>query len=206
MSIQFLKKSTLEKLYLDIKLNIDRYKAGNFDDLITSDSCLVSDKLNLDYEALQSQLNAWRAQGLSIGFVPTMGGLHDGHCSLMRQATTRCDRLLVSIFVNPSQFAVGEDLEAYPRDAESDTKKALDAGADLVWFGQASDIYPEGWCSTLVPSGVGLGLETDHRPHFFTGVATVVARLFSLVRPQIAVFGEKDYQQLLYHSFFAVAY
>jgi pantoate--beta-alanine ligase len=147
--------------------------------------------------ALQSQLMAWRQEGLTIGFVPTMGGLHDGHCSLMRQATQRCDRLVVSIFVNPAQFAEGEDLESYPRDAESDLALATSAGADLVWFPKLKDIYPDGWCSTIVPSGVGLELETDHRPHFFTGVATVVARLFALIRPQIAVFGEKDYQQLL---------
>ena len=150
-----------------------------------------------ELNALQSQLMAWRHEGLTIGFVPTMGGLHDGHCSLMRQATRRCDRLVVSIFVNPTQFAEGEDLEAYPRDAERDLALATSAGADLVWFPKLEDIYPKGWCSTLVPGGVGLGLETDHRPHFFTGVATVVARLFALVRPQLAVFGEKDYQQLL---------
>ena len=146
---------------------------------------------------LEQQLNDWRSQGLSIGFVPTMGGLHEGHCSLMRQAKRLCDRLVVSIFVNPTQFTPSEDLDQYPRDAEGDFNRAQAAGADLVWLAQHGDIYPPNWLTTIVPQGVGLGLETDHRPHFFTGVATVVARLLSLVRPQIAVFGEKDYQQLL---------
>jgi pantoate--beta-alanine ligase len=147
--------------------------------------------------AMQTQLAGWRAQGLRIGFVPTMGGLHDGHCSLIRQAKKNCDRLIVSVFVNPTQFAEGEDLQSYPRDPTGDLAKASEAGADLVWFSHHDAIYPPGWATTIVPGGAGLGLETDHRPHFFTGVATVVARLFGLVRPDVVVFGEKDYQQLL---------
>jgi len=151
----------------------------------------------VDLDELEKRLNAWRDQGLSIGFVPTMGGLHEGHCSLMRQAKGLCDRLVVSIFVNPIQFAPHEDLKKYPRDAQGDHDKSVAAGADLVWLAQHHDIYPPNWSTTIVPQGVGLGLETDHRPHFFTGVATVVARLLSLIRPQVAIFGKKDYQQLL---------
>ncbi len=151
----------------------------------------------VELDELHQQLDLWREQGLSIGFVPTMGGLHEGHCSLMRQAQSLCDRLVVSIFVNPTQFAPHEDLEDYPRDAQGDHNKSEAAGADLVWLAQHQDIYPPNWSTTIVPQGVGLGLETDHRPHFFTGVATVVARLLTLVRPDVAVFGEKDYQQLL---------
>jgi pantoate--beta-alanine ligase len=150
----------------------------------------------VELNELHEQLDTWRKQGLSIGFVPTMGGLHEGHCSLMRQAKTLCDRLVVSIYVNPTQFAPHEDLNEYPRDAQGDQKSQA-AGADLVWLAQHRDIYPPNWSTTIVPQGARLGLETDHRPHFFTGVATVVARLFSLIRPDVAVFGEKDYQQLL---------
>ena len=150
-----------------------------------------------DLEAMQTELALWRVDGLRIGFVPTMGGLHEGHCSLMRQAKQNCDRLIVSVFLNPTQFAEGEDLDTYPSDHEDDFAKAAAAGADLVWFSHRETIYPPQWATTIVPSGAGLGLETDHRPHFFTGVATVVARLFALVRPDLAVFGEKDYQQLL---------
>ena len=151
----------------------------------------------VELDELERQLSAWRAQGLSIGFVPTMGGLHEGHCSLMRQAKTLCDRVVVSIFVNPTQFAPHEDLNEYPRDAQGDHDQSQAAGADLVWLAKHHDIYPPNWSTTIVPQGAGLGLETDHRPHFFTGVATVVARLLSLVRPDVAIFGEKDYQQLL---------
>ena len=155
-------------------------------------ACLVSDLADM-----QAELERWRNDQRRIGFVPTMGGLHAGHCALMRQAKANCDRLIVSVFVNPAQFAAGEDLEAYPRDVDQDFAKASEAGADVVWFCSKDAIYPATWTTTIVPGGVGLGLETDHRPHFFTGVATVVARLFALVRPDLAVFGEKDYQQLL---------
>ena len=150
-----------------------------------------------ELDAMQAELDRWREQGLRIGFVPTMGGLHEGHCSLMRQAKENCDRLIVSVFVNPAQFAEGEDLATYPSDREGDFANSTAAGADLVWFSDRATIYPPQWATTIIPSGAGLGLETDHRPHFFTGVATVVARLFALVRPDMAVFGEKDYQQLL---------
>ncbi len=155
-------------------------------------ACLVSDLADM-----QAELERWRRDQLRIGFVPTMGGLHAGHCALMRQAKANCDRLIVSVFVNPTQFAAGEDLEAYPRNTEDDFAQASAAGADLVWFCAKEAIYPPTWTTTIVPGGVGLGLETDHRPHFFTGVATVVARLFALVQPDLAIFGEKDYQQLL---------
>ena len=151
----------------------------------------------VELNELHEQLDMWRSQGLSVGFVPTMGGLHDGHCSLMRQAKTLCDRLVVSVFVNPTQFAPHEDLNEYPRDERGDHDKSAAAGADLVWLAKPHDIYPPNWSTTIVPQGAGLGLETENRHHIFTGVATVVARLFSLIRPDVAVFGEKDYQQLL---------
>ena len=111
-----------------------------------------------------------------------MGSLHEGHRSLIREAKSLCDRVIVSIFVNPTQFAEGEDLAEYPRDAEGDLTKAASAGADLVWFAQHEVIYPPDWGTTLVPKRVGLGLETDHRPHFFTGVATVVTSDASYAR------------------------
>jgi pantoate--beta-alanine ligase len=149
-----------------------------------------------ELETLLEQRASWRQQGLSVGLVPTMGALHAGHLSLIGRAKAAADRVIVSIYVNPKQFAPGEDLASYPRDPEDDCSQALAAGADLVWFCEAESIYPSGWATSLVPSGPGLGLETDHRPHFFTGVATVVARLFALLRPEFAVFGEKDFQQL----------
>ena len=151
----------------------------------------------VDFRAVETQRKAWAQERLRVAFVPTMGSLHEGHRSLIREAKSLCDRVIVSIFVNPTQFAEGEDLADYPRDAEGDLTKAASAGADLVWFAQHEVIYPPDWGTTLVPQRVGLGLETDHRPHFFTGVATVVARLLCLVRPEVAFFGEKDYQQLL---------
>jgi pantoate--beta-alanine ligase len=149
-----------------------------------------------ELETLLDRRASWSHRGLTVGLVPTMGALHAGHLSLIGKAKAVADRVVVSIYVNPKQFAPGEDQESYPRDAENDCAQALAAGADLVWLCPPDSIYPKDWATSLVPSGVGLGLESNHRPHFFTGVATVVARLFALLKPQFAVFGEKDFQQL----------
>ena len=135
-----------------------------------------------------------RERGLRIGFVPTMGFLHRGHTSLMEQARPRCDTLVVSIYVNPLQFAPHEDLSRYPRDPEGDLAKCEAAGVDLVFMPEA--LYAPGHSTRVRLSGVSEELESGTRPHFFEGVATVVARLFGLVKPHVAVFGEKDYQQL----------
>jgi pantoate--beta-alanine ligase len=131
-----------------------------------------------------------------IGMVPTMGALHQGHVSLVQAAQERSDHVVVSIFVNPTQFAPHEDFDAYPRTLDADLKK-LDGLADFVFAPNAREMYPEGYATTVTVGGPSAGLETDFRPHFFAGVATVVAKLLAAARPDIAVFGEKDYQQLL---------
>jgi pantoate--beta-alanine ligase len=145
-------------------------------------------------EALSTQTRAWRQAGLRIGFVPTMGFLHAGHTSLMDQARSRCDRLVASIFVNPLQFGPTEDLDTYPRAPEGDAAKCRAHGVDLLFIPER--FYPSNFSTTVSVSGVSEGLCGGHRPGHFDGVTTVVARLFGLVRPHVAVFGEKDYQQL----------
>ena len=135
-------------------------------------------------------------KGGSIGMVPTMGALHDGHLSLVKEARKDAETVLVSIFVNPTQFAPTEDFAAYPRALEQDLAK-LAGQADIVFTPSAKEMYPEGFATTLSVGGPALGLESDIRPHFFGGVATVVAKLLIAARPELAVFGEKDYQQLL---------
>ncbi len=146
---------------------------------------------------LRAAVSDWRAQGLSIGFVPTMGALHAGHIALVTQALAQCDRVVASIFVNPAQFAPGEDFDAYPRTLEADAAKLAAAGCHLLFAPRARDMYPDGFVTTITLSGPAEGLESAARPHFFAGVATVVAKLLNQVRPDVAVFGEKDYQQLL---------
>jgi len=131
-----------------------------------------------------------------IGMVPTMGALHDGHLSLVRKARRRAETVVVSIFVNPTQFAPTEDFGAYPRTLEQDLAK-LAGQADIIFAPTAKEIYPEGFATTISVGGPALGLESDFRPHFFGGVATVVAKLLIAAGPDFAVFGEKDYQQLL---------
>ena len=131
-----------------------------------------------------------------IGFVPTMGALHDGHLELVRRARSLSDVVVVSIFVNPLQFAPTEDLDRYPRQEEKDVALLQGAGCDLVYLPTSDVLYPEGFVSRIDMQGPALGLETDFRPQFFSGVATVVMKLFNQVRPDVAVFGEKDYQQL----------
>jgi pantoate--beta-alanine ligase len=125
-----------------------------------------------------------------------MGALHAGHIALVARARTLARRTLVSIFVNPSQFAPHEDFARYPRDEAGDRAKLAGAGCDLIWAPTAAEMYPEGFSTRIAPGGAALGLETDFRPHFFGGVATVCCKLFSATTPDFAIFGEKDYQQL----------
>ena len=138
----------------------------------------------------------WRGAGQRIALVPTMGALHAGHLALVRRAAAEADRTIVSIFVNPSQFGPHEDLARYPRDEAGDLAKLGAQACDLVWAPSAAEMYPEGFATRIVPGGAALGLETDFRPHFFAGVATVCCKLFCAATPDAAVFGEKDYQQL----------
>jgi len=130
-----------------------------------------------------------------VGMVPTMGALHEGHLSLVHEARKHAGFIVVSIFVNPAQFAAGEDFDTYPRSLDADLE-ILDGEADLVFMPGAREIYPQGHATTISVGGPSAGLETDFRPHFFSGVATVVAKLLIAASPDIAVFGEKDYQQL----------
>jgi pantoate--beta-alanine ligase len=147
--------------------------------------------------ALRQRVSQWRSQGLRIGFVPTMGNLHDGHFSLMRLARQHADRVVASVFVNPTQFGPNEDFALYPRTPEADAKGLEAAGCDAMWLPSVETMYPYGVEATvrvLVPV-VTETLEGAHRPGHFDGVATVVSRLFNQVQPDVAVFGRKDYQQ-----------
>ena len=138
-----------------------------------------------------------RKRSATVGLVPTMGALHDGHLSLVRLAKKRADKVAVSVFVNPTQFAAHEDLGSYPRTWKADLAKLTAEGVDLIWNPDAKVMYPEGFATRIAPEGPAVaGLEDRFRPHFFGGVATVVAKLFSQVRPDVALFGEKDFQQL----------
>ena len=145
---------------------------------------------------LRRTLDAWRLEGLRIGLAPTMGALHDGHLSLLACARARAERVVASVFVNPTQFAPGEDFEAYPRDEARDAALLAGAGCDLLFAPPPSEIYPPGFSTTITVSGVSEPLEGRSRPSHFSGVATVVAKLLIQARPDVAVFGEKDYQQL----------
>jgi pantoate--beta-alanine ligase len=146
--------------------------------------------------ALQQQVRAWKAAGESVGFVPTMGALHAGHMSLVEKAKENVSRTITSIFVNPAQFAPGEDFETYPRREEVDLALLTAAGCDLVYLPTVAEMYPDGSVTDVRVNGMSDLLDGIYRPHFFYGVATVVARLFLHVQPDVAVFGEKDYQQL----------
>ncbi|MFD1701520.1 pantoate--beta-alanine ligase [Methylopila henanensis] len=145
---------------------------------------------------LRARVAAWRRDGARIGMVPTMGALHDGHLSLVEAARRGADRVVVSIFVNPTQFAPTEDLATYPRDLDGDLVKLAGAGVDLVFAPETGEMYPEGAATTVTVGGPATGLESDARPHFFAGVATVVTKLFAQCLPDVAYFGEKDFQQL----------
>jgi len=146
-------------------------------------------------------MHAWsacaRAGGKRIGFVPTMGYLHAGHLSLVTEARHHTDVVVASVFVNPLQFGHNEDLDRYPRDLERDTVQLRAAGCDVLYLPQANEMYPEGFQTTVNVEHVTRGLCGDSRPGHFRGVTTVVAKLFNAVRPHVAVFGEKDFQQLV---------
>jgi pantoate--beta-alanine ligase len=148
--------------------------------------------------ALRDRVTGWKRAGQRVAFVPTMGNLHAGHFSLVELARRHADRVVASIFVNPTQFGPNEDFSRYPRTPEADTAGLDDAGCDLLWLPSVDTMYPHGVEATVrisVP-GVTETLEGAHRPGHFDGVATVVARLFNQVQPDVAVFGRKDYQQL----------
>lgn len=146
---------------------------------------------------LRAQVSAWKAEGLKVGMVPTMGALHEGHLSLVRLAKTRADRVVASIFVNPTQFAPHEDFDAYPRAEARDASLLEGVGCDLLYAPTAAEMYPDGFATSVSVTGVSAPLDGAARPHHFGGVATVVTKLLIQCGPDIAVFGEKDYQQLL---------
>lgn len=146
--------------------------------------------------ALQAQLIAARAAGTTIGFVPTMGALHAGHAALLNEARRRAEIVVLSIFVNPTQFNVADDLAKYPRTLDADVEIARDSGVDIVFAPAADEMYPPGFDTKLVAGRLGADLEGADRPGHFDGVVTVVNLLLSIVQPHFAVFGEKDYQQL----------
>ena len=145
---------------------------------------------------LRAQVGAWKAQGLRVGFTPTMGALHDGHLSLVRLAGTRADRVVASIFVNPTQFAPHEDFDAYPRDEARDAALLGAAGCALLYAPSVAEMYPAGASTTVTVAGVSEPMDGAARPTHFAGVATVVTKLLAQCAPDLAVFGEKDYQQL----------
>lgn len=147
-------------------------------------------------ESLRARLATWRAEGLRVGFVPTMGALHEGHLSLIRKAHGHADRVVASIFVNPTQFGPGEDFKRYPRQIDEDCGRLAEEGCDLIFLPGVEHIYPPGASTFVDVEGPSVGFEAQERPGHFRGVATVVAALFNLVRPDIAVFGQKDAQQL----------
>lgn len=147
--------------------------------------------------SLRRALEPFRRPNERVALVPTMGALHRGHMALVREAQRRSKRVVVSIFVNPTQFAPNEDFASYPRSFATDLKSLRDAKVDFVWAPSVETMYPDGFGTRLAPEGAAkAGLEDEFRPHFFGGVATVVAKLFTQVLPDFALFGQKDYQQL----------
>ena len=146
---------------------------------------------------LRAKVAAWRANGETVAMVPTMGAIHEGHMSLVRQAKGLADRVVSSIFVNPLQFGPSEDFEAYPRGEARDAELLASAGAELLYAPNGREMYPDGFATTVRVSGLTEGLCGASRPDHFDGVATVVAKLLLQCGPDIAIFGEKDYQQLL---------
>jgi len=147
---------------------------------------------------LRARIATWRTDSARTGLVPTMGSLHEAHLSLVRETGTVCQKVVVSIFVNPAQFAPHEDFDRYPRQIETDGAKLVSTGkVDLIFAPSVTEMYPEGFTTKIEVGGPSAGLESDSRPHFFGGVATVVTKLLIAAMPDYAIFGEKDYQQLL---------
>lgn len=150
-----------------------------------------------DKDALRVVMRGYRSNSEITAFVPTLGNLHDGHLSLVRKAKEVADRVVVSIFLNPTQFDKAEDLAAYPRTLENDLALLKKENVDLVFLPHADEMYPEGSAARVEVDGISDILEGDSRPGHFSGVATIVAKLFNLVQPDISVFGQKDFQQLM---------
>lgn len=149
-----------------------------------------------DIGQLKSALLALRVDGQRLALVPTMGALHAGHVALIEEARRQADRVVATIFVNPLQFGANEDLDRYPRREEEDARALDEAGCDLLWLPTSEQMYPPGFGSRIVVGRIGSRWEGEARPGHFDGVATVVAKLFNAVRPEVALFGEKDFQQL----------
>lgn len=148
-------------------------------------------------QSLRTYIASVRKEGKSVSFVPTMGALHTGHIALVEEGLRRADICIPYVFLNPRQFAAHEDLNRYPKTLEADLDKVRIAGAQACYVPNAAEIYPAGFSTVVSVKGVSEPLEGEHRPHFFDGVATVLAKMFLHAMPDIALFGEKDYQQLL---------
>jgi pantoate--beta-alanine ligase len=158
----------------------------------------VKPKIVRTIESMRREVARWKADGLTHAIVPTMGALHEGHMQLVREGFQRADRVVASIFVNPKQFGVKEDLSRYPRDEDGDIEKLATEGVPLIFAPTVEEMYPLDSATSIHMEGPAkAGLEDKYRPHFFDGVATVVAKLFIQSQANVAMFGEKDYQQLM---------
>ena len=147
--------------------------------------------------ALRGHLTAWREKGQTVALVPTMGALHEGHLSLIRMARMQADKVVATVFVNPRQFGEGEDFDRYPRDEAADSRLLAGEHCDLMYAPAPAEIYPAGFATSITVAGVSEGMEGAVRPHHFAGVATVVGKLLIQAAPDVAIFGEKDFQQLM---------